>query len=180
MKNEDKIKILEIDAVSFLDYPDNENLAVIIFVLGCDHNCEHCHNPELKNFNYLNRSVVELTLDDFKKELKIFAEKYRTNKIVLTGGDPLHPDNITFIKKFLDSSDYEVCIYTGYSVDYARNSGLSNFKFLKCGKYDLSVKQLSKKTDDYIQFSSKNQKLYDMNFKLLSRDGKYYFMERGD
>ena len=36
----------------------------------------------------------------------------------------------------------------------------------------------SKKTDDYIQFATKNQKLYDKDLILLSKDGVYYYDSR--
>lgn len=179
MKRIEKIKILELSNVSFLDYPDNESLAVVVFVLGCGHGCISCHNSYLQDFNYFDKSVIELTLIEFKEKLKIFATKNNTNKIVLSGGDPLHPNNINFIKKFLTSTDYDVCIYTGYSIDYVKKLNISNFKFLKCGRYILSLEQLSVKNDEYLQFSSTNQKLYNNNFELISEYGRYYFRNGG-
>lgn len=177
MKNDRKIKILKINPTSFLDYPDNESLAVIIYILGCRHFCKGCQNPELQNFNLKSKIFEEVTLNEFKKKVAVFSGKAKTNKIVLSGGDPFYFRNLNFVSEFLNSTNYDVCIYTGHSIDYVKALNISHFKFLKCGKYNLNLKQVPEKTDSYIQFASKNQKLYDSNFKLLSKNGRYYFKD---
>jgi anaerobic ribonucleoside-triphosphate reductase activating protein len=175
MRNDKKIKILKRISASFLDYPDNISLAIIVYILGCTHNCINCQNPKLQDINIVDNTIISVTLDEFEDSITKLIFKYRTNKLVLSGGDPLHPDNIKFIREFLKFTKFDVCVYTGYPVEYVQASKLSNFKFLKCGKYISTLNQSSVKTDDYLQFSSKNQKLYNDNFQLVSKDGKYYF-----
>jgi len=180
MKNNTKIKILKSGSSSFLDYPDNKHLAIIVYILGCAHDCYGCQNPKLQNIMYSDANTVEVTINEFKNNLEKLALKYRTNKLVLSGGDPLFPDNLDFIKEFLTTTIYDVCIYTGYSIEYVQELNISNFKFLKCGKYISALHQVSEKTDDYLQFSSKNQKLYNDKFKLISKNGRYYFCIKED
>jgi len=175
MQYEEKIKILKTSNISFLDYPDNDSWAVVVYIMGCNHNCPGCHNPQFQDISNTNKDIKEVSLQSFNEYLTELMEKYRTDKLVLSGGDPLHPDNVNFVRKFLNFTNYNVCIYTGYSYDYVQTLNLSNFKFLKCEPYLLDMAQVSVKTDEYLQLASENQKLYNNNFKLLSKDGRYYF-----
>lgn len=160
---------------TWLDYPDNNSVALSVFIMGCNHKCKGCSNPEFSDLNYQN--AVDMELDDFIKTLKEDLNRNRTNKVALLGGDPLHPSNILFIKEFLDRtvSIIDTCIYTGYNIDYVKKNNVRNFKFIKCGVYKKDLSQSSEKTDNYIQFASKNQELFDSNFKLLTKNGRFYF-----
>lgn len=175
MQYEEKIKILKVSNVSFLDYPDSGSWAVVVYIMGCNHNCPGCHNPQFQDISNINKDIKEVSLQSFNEYLAKLMKKHRTNKLVLSGGDPLAPYNVNFVREFLNSTKYDVCIYTGYTWDYIKTLNLSNFKFLKCGRYLSNVSQTSEKTDEYFQLASKNQKLYNSNFELLSKDGRYYF-----
>ena len=73
---------------------------------------------------------------------------------------------------------YNIIVYTGYNIDRVYKNNINGFKFIKCGNYDSNLKQTPHKTDDYIQFASTNQKLYDKKLNLVSENGKYYFKRR--
>ena len=60
-------------------------------------------------------------------------------------------------------------------VEYVKEHNVSGFKFLKCGKFDIKNKRESEKTDEKMVLASPNQKLYDENYNLISKDGIYYF-----
>jgi organic radical activating enzyme len=167
---------------TWLDYPDNESLAVLVQVLGCDHLCVDCINPQLQDYSgdSLPRKIaycVWNTPGFFYSALLNRCHFLKTTKIVIGGGDPLFKENIQFIKSFLNwhEKEFDICIYTGYEIEEVMSLGLKGFKFIKCGGYDKSQKQISQKTNYYLQFASKNQKLYDGNYNLLSKDGRYYF-----
>lgn len=160
--------------ITYQDYPDNYSIAVLVYFYGCIHNCFNCHNPELQNFNNGKRINVFKLLKYIYQTCKL----NRTNKIVLSGGDPLNYrniDTIKFVLNQLEKNNYEVCIYTGYSKDYIIANNIKGFKYVKCGKYDECLFQLSEKTDDYLKFASSNQELYDNNLNLISRNGIFYF-----
>ena len=72
-------------------------------------------------------------------------------------------------------SNVKVKVYDNLLVNYVKENNVKGFKFIKCNVYKENIKQSSEKTDDYIQFASRNQKLYDSNFKLLSKNGRFYF-----
>ena len=156
---------------SFLDYPDNSSLTLIFYMPGCSYNCKGCQNIDLQKFEgYLETTILtDLLYSSCKKS--------RTNKLCLQGGDPLFKENLYFTKYILSklSNLLDICIYTGATIKEVKKLGLSGFKFIKCGKFDISKFIGSKKTDTYLQFASSNQQLYDKDLNLLSKDGIYYF-----
>lgn len=167
-------RILQPIQTTWLDYPDNESLAVIVCMMGCDNGCYLCQNPDFQNPFYPN-FTKEYTAENFTKEIEYLCERNLTNKIVLSGGDPLAPCNINFTKEFLDKTYLDVCIYTGHSIEYVKEHNIEGFKFIKCGKFEYDKLRESFKTDELIQFASPNQALYDGEYKLLSENGIYKF-----
>lgn len=159
---------------TFIDYPDNESLAVIAFFSGCEHNCKGCQSPELQKHLDFGKPITHVLSE-------IFQELYvnKTDKLVLSGGDPLHPYNFETTKHICSwlkkVHDVNICIYTGYDFNYIQNLNFRTFDFIKGGKYEENLKQVSEKTNDYIQFASSNQFLIDTNMNTLSKQGRYYF-----
>jgi organic radical activating enzyme len=168
-----KIKIVYPFNYTFIDYPDNESVSILLYFYGCDNGCFNCHNKNIDN----NTNYKEFTIDEILKELYISSNKLKTNKIVFSGGDCLYRNNINFTKELLNKLkfNYDICIYTGYNLGYIKRNNIRGFKFIKIGKYENKIKQESFKTDDFIQFASRNQNLYDSNLKLLSNNGIYFF-----
>ena len=154
---------------TFLEYPDNSSIAAIVYFCGCDRNCSGCHNTDLQDYKSLSSSLIE--------DIKNYCKRLKTNKIVLCGGDPLYFKNLDNTKKILKelSSDYNICIYTGASIDEVKKLNLKGFKFIKCGMFDYNKFIGSEKTDKYLKFATSNQELYDSNLNLISKDGFYYF-----
>lgn len=167
-------KILVPFQSSWIDYPDNQSIAVMVVMMGCDNGCPHCQNPQFKDCDY-NNGTKDFMVEELEKELDIQCQRNMTNKVVLSGGDPLSCFNVEFTKKFLSQTKYDVCIYSGHDVEYCKKHNINGFKFLKCGKFDNQTVRESKKTDDYMVFASPNQELYNENYCLMSKDGIYYF-----
>lgn len=155
---------------TFLEYPDNSSIATIFYFSGCDRNCEGCQNTSLKDYTPLDEKEVLSGIVSYSKRLK-------TNKVVLCGGDPLYKKNIDLTRKILYNlgNDFDICIYTGALIDEVKKLNLNGFKFIKCGVFDKTKFIGSKKTDDYIQFATSNQELYNEFLELISHDGIYYF-----
>lgn len=160
--------------VTFLDYPDPESYATVVYFLGCEHKCSNCHSPDLTDYDY--EPGVELSAEELYNRILAFCSRIKSNKVVLSGGDPLSYKNWIVTKQLLDMSEgIDYAIYTGHSSDHVSCLGIEGFQFLKCGKYLESEKQKSEKTDDYFKLASKNQGIYDSDFNLLSKDGIYKF-----
>ena len=168
------VKILQPITSTWLDYPDKEDCALVVVMMGCDNACPFCQNPEFKNPAY-NTNTKEYTTDSLIKELEVLAKRNRTNKVVLSGGDPLSCFNIKFTKELLAKTNLKICIYTGHSIDYVKLHGIKGFEFVKCGVFDKTKFQESQKTDEYMRFASTNQKLFDSNYCCLSQNGVYLF-----
>ena len=159
---------------TFLEYPDNFSIATIFYFTGCDRFCKGCHNLDLQTYQPIDKEIV-------CKEIINYCNRLGTNKVVLCGGDPLYSKNIATTKFLLDklSKEYDICIYTGADIEEAKkvieDSKLFGFKFIKCGKFKPELYIGSSKSDSFIKFATSNQELYDENFKLLTKDGIYYF-----
>lgn len=167
-------RILQPITSTWLDYPDTENCSLVVVMMGCDNGCPKCQNPGFKNPDF-KEETKEYTVDELINELLILSKRHHTNKVVLSGGDPLSCFNYQFTKEFLEKSPFEVCVYTGHDVEYVKLLNITGFTFLKCGLYDEKISQISEKTNDYMKFASTNQKLFDSNYCCLSENGLYYF-----
>lgn len=159
---------------TFLDYPSPDDIAIVVIMSGCSHGCIGCQNPILqKPHEDFSCEFINETIE----HIKVLCKRNETNKIVLSGGDPLNPCNRNLTASICSilAQKFDICIYTGYSRDEVKNMNIKGFKFIKCGKFDCNNIQKSEKTDEYIQFVNKTQNLYDSNYKQLSVDGKFFF-----
>ena len=177
MKKSLQAKIISHIQETWIDYPDNNSVALIVYFVGCTHECKGCQNPQFQDSILVDDWITmepKQLLDILKKRSELLNG---TNTLVFSGGDPLHPDNAEFVKEFLEINDYfDICIYTGHQVKYVKkNIKLKGFKYLKCGKYEKQLKQTPNKTDKYMVFASKNQQLFNKKYRLLSCNGIYYF-----
>lgn len=156
---------------SFLDYPDRESHCVNFYMYGCNRNCHGCQNNTLKAWKNLGNK--ELIIN----EIKDYCDRSKTNKLCLEGGDPLYKYNIELTSYILNKlgNILDICIYTGADLEEVKKNNLKGFKFIKCGKYEEHLYIGSKKTNDFIQFATSNQQLYDKDLELISNNGIYYF-----
>ena len=170
---------------TWLDYPDGESLAVIVYFSGCSHACPGCQNKKYQNFeNDESRqiSVAEL-VDLVDKE----CQRNKTNKVVFSGGDPFFSKNVAEVVLTIDQlKDHymlDICVYTGYSIEDVKKiyerPALKSFSrpaFFKCGVYREDLKRNTwGKTDESMTWVSTNQNLYDSDFNLISPEGIYTF-----
>ena len=109
--------------------------------------------------------------NQFYKNLRNSAEKSRLDEL-------LKNEEINTLIHTIGAglgNDFDICIYTGALIDEVKKLNLSGFKFIKCGVFDKTKFIGSKKTDEYIQFATSNQELYNEFLELISHDGIYYF-----
>jgi organic radical activating enzyme len=115
----------------------------------------------------------EMNAEDILHKIGTEYKRHRTKKVCLLGGDPLYISNIDVTRELLEmNAIFEFCLYTGYSKEYVWDSGIKGFTYLKTGQYFQELSQIPEKNDKYFQLSSTNQKIYDKDFTLLSKDGK--------
>lgn len=161
--------------ISFIDYPDNKQWSTIVYFSGCSHKCLDCHNFNLQTYGIGKK----YNIIDFYTFLNNECNKNKTRNVVFSGGDPLYIKNIGFIKEFLSkySNEFNICIYTGFDIEYVKKNNIKGFKFIKCGTFDKNNKQTSGNFETYFQLASPNQNFYDDSYNQLSENGKLIYTE---
>lgn len=156
--------------VSFLDYPSPEDHAICVYFQGCWHNCPGCHSPALQSFKIKNMSLEQLL-----NEIHLMSQAEHTTKVVLSGGDPLQAEShvgIQGLLQCLNDDGFDVCIYSGYSMEVARYIlGRAPFTYAKCGPFKQELQRPSVKTDTQFILASSNQDFYNNDWTKLSDSG---------
>jgi anaerobic ribonucleoside-triphosphate reductase activating protein len=92
---------------------DGTGLRTSIYVSGCNHHCDGCHNPQTWSFEAgepLTKELIELLIQNIKNNPLL-------NGVTFSGGDPLEVGNaeslLDFLKMF-KHAEINVWCYTGY------------------------------------------------------------------
>lgn len=103
-----------------ITYPDmlnGDGLRVVLWLSGCSHNCYKCQNPQTHDPN----SGI---LFDEKAEEELFRElsKDYISGLTLTGGDPLHENNLDGVLNLVHKirllmPDKTIWLYSGYTFE---------------------------------------------------------------
>ena len=99
------------------DMLNGDGLRVVLWVSGCEHHCKNCQNPETHDPNSGIPFDVEAGL-----EIAWSAMEEHCSGLTLSGGDPLHPCNITDVtilcRDFKDAfPNKTIWLYTGYKYE---------------------------------------------------------------
>jgi anaerobic ribonucleoside-triphosphate reductase activating protein len=96
------------------DMLNGEGLRTVLWVAGCTHRCENCHNPITWDIH------GGIEFDDVA-EREFFAEgsKGYISGITFSGGDPLHPENREKITELAQrfkakNPNKSIWMYTGF------------------------------------------------------------------
>lgn len=102
-----------------ITYPDMNNgdgLRVVLWLSGCNHRCKGCQNPQTWDTN----SGIPF---DKKAEEELFRElnKDYISGLTLSGGDPLHENNLDGVLNLINKirllmPEKTIWLYTGYDV----------------------------------------------------------------
>lgn len=92
---------------------DGTGLRTSVYVSGCNHHCDGCHNPQTWSFEAgepLTKELIELLIQNIKNNPLL-------NGVTFSGGDPLEVGNaeslLDFLKMF-KRAEINVWCYTGY------------------------------------------------------------------
>ncbi len=159
------------------DMRNGVGLRVTLFVSGCKHHCEGCHNPQTWN----PESGVPFDEDAFD-ELKDCLERDYIDGITFSGGDPLfttNRDKIGELAAYAKSVNKTVWLYTGYKLnvdengnfnfgsgmgDYFTLDWLSNIDVLVDGPFDMELFDQA-----YHWAGSTNQRIIDVQKSLRAK-----------
>jgi len=130
---------------SFIDYPGKTSM--IVFMTGCSHKCERCHNPELQDPSYGYDIAVNELIEQFKN-------MPLCNAVTFSGGDPLFQfdELLKACKEFSKITD--ICVYTGETLDKVPVDLLKHIKVLKTEPYIFKLGDISN--------INTNQKIWDI------------------
>ena len=144
------------DTVNSVDGP-----AISLWVYGCPHHCQGCHNPELWDFkpdNFLYE--VRNTNDEGKfwvEYLKPLLEDTGIKKnLSILGGEPLDPRNQLFVSNIIFYvhnffPDRKILLWTGYSLEEIKkmfkkpyeNDFLSYITYLITDRFDIEKRDIT-------------------------------------
>jgi pyruvate-formate lyase-activating enzyme len=162
---------------SFLDYPNPTHWSLVLYLIGCNFCCPKCHNLKLQNIEESDKSTLLIHTNTLLRYIEENLRKEIPDSVVLSGGDPLFDNNLYFTKTFCETfgKKVNICIYTGYDINFVKENEITGFNYIKCGAYVEDLKQETFKTDYEMQLASSNQNFYDSNYKQISDNGLLKF-----
>ena len=159
-----------------ITYPDMNNgsgLRVVLWCSACSHHCVGCQNPQTWDAN----SGIPF---DEKAEEELFRElsKDYISGLTLTGGDPLHENNLDDILRIVNKirlllPEKNIWLYTGYTLTV--EEGLYEKDDFWNDEDD---------TFTYLQFTPKTGSPHDYKRRIIAHsvdvivDGRYIDSQR--
>ncbi|MBQ3641316.1 anaerobic ribonucleoside-triphosphate reductase activating protein [bacterium] len=144
------------------DMLNGDGLRVVLWVAGCNHQCEDCQNPVTWDI------TGGLPFDEAaENELFEALDKPYISGITFSGGDPLHPFNrsetFRLIKKVKEKCpDKTIWVYTGFLWEDLKDlPEIQDIDVLVDGRFIKALK------DDNLEWvGSSNQKIIDVKKTL--------------
>ena len=132
---------------------NGSGLRVVLWLSGCNHHCKNCQNPQTWDVN------SGILFDESANE-ELFRElgKDYISGITLTGGDPLHENNldevISLIKEIRERFPSKtIWLYTGYVVKLVEHRMVDLDYNIVCG-YSFMTENPSKNAIDNFKRAS--------------------------
>ena len=140
---------------------DGPGMRFVVFVQGCPHGCEGCHNKKAQDFE------GGFVADIYKLADKITRAK--TKKLTFSGGEPFsQAQKLAKVARLVEAEKgaLEIVTYTGYlfeellemaKSDAGAKELLSVTNYLVDGRFEQD-----KKTLDWFYRGSSNQRIFDV------------------
>jgi anaerobic ribonucleoside-triphosphate reductase activating protein len=148
---------IKVYAFKEMSLVDGEGLRFVIFLSGCEHHCDGCHNLEAQNSN----AGMDYDIYDLIEKIKEVKDMH--DGITLSGGDPFFQDIklYAFLKALRQDPELKhlnIWCYTGYDMETLRDSQPKR----KCLRYiDIIVDGKYQKELPPTKFAgSSNQKIW--------------------
>lgn len=145
---------------------DGPGLRFAIFVQGCPHRCEGCHNPETHDFNAGR-------LADTERLFQKIQEYPLIHGVTFSGGEPFcQPEPLAALAKALKAAGYHLMCYSGYTFeellerskeDLHTRELLERLDLLVDGRFELAQRSLELKFR-----GSRNQRILDVPKSLAA------------
>ena len=146
------------------DMLNGDGLRVVLWVAGCNHQCEECQNP-------ITWDITGGLLFDEAAEQELFEalDKPYISGITFSGGDPLHPFNRSEVFRLMKKvkelhPNKTIWVYSGFLWDdFAKFQEMKYVDVFVDGRFVKSLK------DDKLQWvGSSNQRIIDVQETLAT------------
>lgn len=102
-----------------VDVVNGEGTRCALFVAGCIHQCPGCYNKSTWGINS-GKPFTQSLEDQIIKDLQ--DTEIKRQGLSLSGGDPLHPQNVPTILKLVkrvknECDNKDIWLWTGYKLD---------------------------------------------------------------
>lgn len=137
---------------------DGEGYRFTVFVQGCPHHCEGCHNPQTHDFAGGKVTDIDTIFAQIKANPLLSG-------VTFSGGEPFcQPEPLTELARKIHAAGLDIWIYTGYTLEQLQSMHNENIDALLAeadvlvdGRFVLSERDLS------LTFrGSRNQRVIDM------------------
>ncbi|MBQ8623455.1 MAG: anaerobic ribonucleoside-triphosphate reductase activating protein [Oscillospiraceae bacterium] len=159
-----QIRIAGKTAESIVDGP---GIRYTLYVQGCPHHCEGCHNPQTHDF----LGGYDADTDEILKDI---LENPLLDGVTFSGGEPFcHAKALAQLGKKIKSSGLGIMAYSGYTIEYLISHAnqencymdlLSVLDYLVDGPFIISLKSYEAKFR-----GSTNQRIIDVKKTLESK-----------
>ena len=144
-----------VDGIGFRD---------VLFVAGCPHHCEGCHNPQTWDFNAGNNMTVE--------EAYTLLTKSDITDVTFSGGEPFcQAKALTILAKLIkEKTSKDIWIFSGFTFeeiisDDEKLNLLKECDVLVDGKFEINNKGLNMRFK-----GSYNQRIIDVKKSLEKKE----------
>ncbi len=163
--NKEAGEIMELQVAGFLDNSmvNGKGLRSVLFVSGCNHNCEGCHNKVMQAFDYGDKVNIDDLLNRIKHNVPLI------NGVTFSGGEPFEQaKGLSVLAEKVKKQGLNLWCYTGYTYEKILQSNdehkiklLKYIDVLVDGKFE---KNLTEGSSKYA--GSSNQRIINVQESL--------------
>lgn len=158
-----RLKVAGIIEESIVDGP---GIRFVLFVQGCNHKCEGCHNSHTQEFNGGEYMLV----DDILEKI---CENPLLDGVTFSGGEPFEQaDVLSILAEELKQLGYHLITYSGYKYEEIEKKASENldwYNLLKNSDILIDGRFESEKRNLKLRFrGSENQRIIDVEKTKLN------------
>ena len=160
MQNDSESTSLRIAGITDDSIVDGPGIRLTLFVQGCPHNCEGCHNPQTHDFS----AGVDMTVDEIMDRINANP---LLDGVTFSGGEPFcQAEALSELGQMVRKKGLNVVTYSGYTYEYLKKNSDSenNFgKLLDVSDYLVDGPFIQAQKDMLLKFrGSRNQRIIDV------------------
>ena len=115
---------------------DGSGYRTVLFLQGCDLHCEGCQNKSTWDID----GGTEVDSKELADHLR---KKCINKKLTISGGEPLLQTD-ALIDLLEELKDFDLCLYTGHTLEEVPQKVLSYLKYIKVGPFVEELKTTMK------------------------------------